>query len=288
MKLRALVTVLSLVLAVGSAEGTQTDFTYDFTGYSVSPAVLETVFGPKVAELDAQVEGYDFGGALDALRNLNLITQVFQVPAGPGVSIGIGEGGSSIEVPGGGYVFAYTLDYTGTLGGVTQSPINDLKLLRLIESPALLGGISNPGPFMALDEITGSVYNTAPLPGAPSGTPPFEAYPDGVTGVELDYADYSGFGPFRSSELDLEWPGTGQINPGTTAMGLVFTTSNVQIGQIGVGTGDSGEGAEVFGGGTGLVGIPALVPIIPEPASVLTLMLGAAFLARRRAAEARR
>ncbi len=286
----SVVVLASVLMMAGSAAAQTTNYAYDFTGYNVDPADMETVFGPKVAEVDAGGVGYSFGAGLDAFRNLNLISQVFRIQQD--VVIGNGSLGQ-IVAPAGGYVFAYTLDYTGTSNGVPESPVDDLKLLHLMERPGIFpgGAISNPGDFAALTEIVGAAYNTFNLPGRnlpnvvpPGPTPPFELYPAGVDGVENNYADFAGFGPFMSSEIDFEWPGAGtRVNPGTTAMALLFTTPDVQIWQIGVGTGDSGEGAEVFGGGEGLDGIPALIPVVPEPASGLVLLLGGGlFLLKRR------
>jgi hypothetical protein len=236
---------------------------------------METIFGPKVAELDAKAYGFDFGGGLDPYRNLNIISQVFK--AEEEVTIGIGEGGENIVIPEGGYTYAYTLDYSAAGGLEDGSNVNDFQLYRVILDN-VFNGISNPGPFVALDQVIGGAYNTAPEFNGPA----FEPYDDGFTGQELDYVPYGT--DFQSSEAEFSWPGDDQVRPGTKAMALMFCTPVVQDMQIGWDSveGDTGEGGNVIGGGAELKGIPVLVPVIPEPGSVLLLAMGATWLLRRR------
>jgi len=264
----------SLVAMAGApAIGQVTQWSYDYTGYSAPSASLETLLGTKIAELDAAGVGYNFGGPLDPFRNLNVISQVFR--ADQAVTIGTGVNGSTIALQPGDLTFAYTLDYTGTIPGGGESPINDFQLYRVIVDEVFANPpIHNPGPFVALDRVLGAGYNTAPE----YNTPIFEPYPTGTTGEEVNYVPTY---QFQTSEVEFAWPAGGEVQPGSKAMVFLFAR-DVTYMQIGVPGGDSGEGGNVLGSGSGQKSFPVLVPIVPEPASALLLTVGGVFLVRRR------
>jgi len=249
------------------AVGQITNWVYDFKGYSAPSADMETLFGPKVAELDAKAYGFSFGGTQDPFRNLNIISQVFK--ADEEVTIGIGENGTNIVIPKGGYTYAYTLDYSTLSGIATNSPVNDFQLYRVVHM--------NPGLFVALDQVIGGAYNTAPEFNGPA----FEAYPEGFTGEEYDFGS-----AFSTSEAEFSWPNDDQVDPGTKAMVLMFCTPVVQPMQIGwdsvEGYSGTGEGGDIIGGSATLGEIPVLVPVVPEPGTVLLLTIGTTCLLRRR------
>ena len=270
------------VLIPAVAGAATINWNYDSAGYDADPAQMQAIFGTKVDELDAAGTGFNFGGPLDPYRNLNIITTVYQ--ATQTVNIGLGESGMQITLQPNDYTFAYTLDYTGTVNTVTNKNIWSFQLYRVIIDE-WFNGISNPGPFMALDEVIAGAYNTTSV--VPYDTPPFIPYDpnpvnaSGVTGEEID-SFIGGFGAFQSSEAEFTWDVNDSVLGTTKAMVLLFTTPDVQIMRIGWDNGDTGEGANVFGGGGALDGIPVLVPVVPEPVTFGMLVLGGSFLLNRR------
>lgn len=266
---------LALVaLAAAPAAGQVQNWSYDYTGYSAPSASLETLLGTKIAELDAAGVGFNFGGPLDPLRNLNVISQVFV--ADQAVNIGTGVNGSTIALQPGDYTFAYTLDYTGQIPGGGNSPINDFQLYQvIIDEVFATPWIHNPAPWVALDHVMAAGYNTA----AEYNSPVLEGYPYGATGEQTDYIPFQY--NFQSSEVEFAWPAGGEVQPGGKAMVFLFAR-DVTYMQIGVPDGSSGEGGNILGSGTGIKNFPVLVPIVPEPASLLMLAMGSACLLRRR------
>jgi hypothetical protein len=130
---------------------------------------------------------------------------------------------------------------------------------------------------VALDEVIAGAYNTSTASGF--STPPLMDHPYGFTGEEID--EYmEGFGDFETSEAEYSWEHEDCVLGQTKAMVMMFTTSDVQIAQIG-GLG-SGQGANVLGSGGSLDQIPVLVPVVPEPASLTLLAVGGTLLLHRR------
>lgn len=270
---------LLLGVAAPAVDAQVTNWDYDFTGWQPPepPEELEAWLGPGVGDpLDAKAYGYPGFGVPpnDPLRNFNLISQVFQ--ADHEVTIGTGENGTEIVLHPGDYTFAYTLDYTGETGGEPEASIWSFQLYRVIQDRVFHDPpILNPGPFMALDEIKAGGYYTA------SGFegPAFKSYPEGVTGEECDYVpDYD----FQTSEVEFLWDASDQVEPRSQAMVFLFTTPDIEIMQIGWNPVDgyTGEGGVVLGGDAR--DIPVLVPAVPEPGSILLLLLGGTLLLTRR------
>jgi hypothetical protein len=255
----------------GQAGAVTTDWAYDFTGYAPA-GDLESVFGPMVASLDAKVDTtFSFGGPTDPYRSLNLISQVFQADAE--VTIGTGEGGTEITLQPGDHTFAYTLDYTAGLAGTVDSELKDFQLFRVVDDQ-VFNYITNPGPFMALQEVIGGACNTAAGFDGPALVP----YDQGITATEVD--GFMGM-VLQTSKAQFSWPQDDQVSPGTKAMVFLFTTGDVDIMQIGWDGTDTGEGANVLAAGKSLDNIPALIPV-PEPAGVLCVLLGGMVALRRR------
>jgi len=262
-----------VMLVAVPANGQVNSWDYDYTGYSVPSASLETVLGTMVAELDADNTGYNFGDPLDPFRNLNVISRVYE--AQQAVTIGTGVNGKLIELQPGDLTFAYTLDYTGQMSGTDNSPVVDFQLYQVIIDTVYSDPpISNPAPFMSLEHVLGAAYNTAPE----FNTPVFEDYPEGVTGEQTDYVPY-GY-QFQTSEAEFSWTTGSEVQPGSMAMVFLFAR-DVTYMQIGVPDGTSGEGGNILGYGEVIKNFPVLVPI-PEPTSILLLAMGGAHLVRRR------
>jgi hypothetical protein len=290
MKLRCTKLLVTLVVGLGlstALQGAIVNYDYDFTGYSVSEGSLEATFGTKIAELDAASYGFDFSGGdwEHGLRNLNIISQVFV--ATQSVTIGTGENGTQIELLPGDYTFAYTLDYSNLLGFYANSAVSELQIARNVT----LGGTSNPGQMVAFEHILAGGYNTDSGFGGGTGTPPLTSYPDGFDGVLYDLA------PTFAAKAEYDW-GAAVVLPETKAMVFMFAR-DVSVWQVGWGSedgegkdllaerqaiGDTSEGGSVIGGGSTVPGnIPMLVPVIPEPASMLTfLLIGNIFILTRR------
>lgn len=290
-KLRCTKVLITLVVGLGLSITVQGDpVPYDFTGYSTSEGSLAAAFGTKVAELNAVSYGFDFSGgdSMHGLRNLNIITQVF-VATQP-VTIGTGENGTQIELQPGDYTFAYTLDYSNALGFVGNSAVSDFQLARVV----VAGDTSNPGEMIAFGEIIAGGYNTHPEFGGGTGTPGFQNYPDGFTGTIWD------FGPsFLTGNAEYDW-GSAVVLPETKAMVFMFTTSDVNVWQVGWGSengqgkgtlaerqaiGNTNEGGNVVGGGSTVpMNIPLLIPVVPEPVSFFSILLigNFFFLTKRR------
>jgi hypothetical protein len=294
-----------LVCAAGTAWAGTINYEYDFLGYDCASAAMETTFGTKIAELDAEAYGFDFsdGDPSSGLRNLNVISQVFV--ATQTVNLGTCVRGKEIVLNPGDYTFAYTLDYSVLEGLAANSDIWNFQLYRVIQDD-FINYISNPGPFMALAEIDdkGGAYNTNAEFGSGAGTPPLlvgddlasPPIPHGLTGEEIDM-DIGG-SLFQSSEVEFSWDANDLIDPGMKAMVLVFTGPDVELWQIGWGSqsgqslptlaerqavGETGEGANVIGGaGSQLDNIPVIVPVVPEPGMVLLISCGVFLLRRRR------
>ena len=285
---RVLIVLAVALYAVGSVQAGTVEFDYEFTGYSVAPADLESTFGVKVGELDAAAYGFDFSGGDTGhgFRNLNIISQVFE--ATQAVTIGTGQNGTPIELQPGDHTFAYTLDYTNVSGFLGNSAVRDFQLVRIV-----VGAASNPGPMMALGQIAAGGYNTDSAFGGGAGTPPFQNYPNGFDGTEWDFG-----ATFLSGQAEYDW-GADLVLPEDKAMVFMFTSPDVDVWQIGWGSengqgkdtlperqaiGDTGEGGSVIGGGSTVPGnIPLLIPV-PEPASLLTFLVAgySFFLTRRR------
>lgn len=265
----------ALLAASIPAFGQTTNWEYDYAAYSAPSSDLEVLFGTKVAELDAKASGYNFGTAMDPLRDLNVISQVFQ--ADQATTIGTGVNGSTIELQPGDYTFTYTLDHTQLTAGAQRAPLKDFQLYRVVINEVFASPpINNPGPQMALDEVMGGGYNTAP---EYAGLP-LQSYPLGFTGEEKDLILLSD--KYVTTEAEYSFDEANQFQPGTKIMFMMFCTSNVQPYQMGWNPvdGDTGEGANVTGGAT-LEGIPVIVPVVPEPASSLLFVLAAGLLCRR-------
>ena len=283
MKLRCTKVLIALVVSLGLlsvVQGAVVDYDFDFTAKSTPEGSLEATFGTKVAELDAVAYGFDFSGGdpEHGLRNLNIISQVFV--ATQQVTIGTGVNGMEIELQPGDYTFAYTLDYSNAFGFLGNSAVRDLQLARNVA----LGGTSNPGQMMALGEVIAGGYNTDPGYGAAgAGTPPLQDYPAGFSGTIWD------LGPtFLTGKVEYDW-GSDDVMPETKSMVFMFASSNVSVWQVGWGSengegksllaerqaiGDTGEGGSVIGGGSTVPGnIPVLVPVIPEPVSLVSFLL---------------
>lgn len=263
-------------------------YTYSYVGPAVGPDAMTSTFGTMVAELNAEAYGFSFGGYADAFRNLNVISQVYR--ADQQIDLGPGSDGNSIVLNSGDHTFAYTLDYTPLLGGLVNSAVNDFQLYRVVDDQ-YFNHVSNPGPAMALDLILGGGYNTDAAFGGGSGTPQLDPS-TGMTGENFDMAG------FETGEVEFDWPNDGLVDPNTRAMVLVFVSGDIDIWQIGWGSqagsglenpddriavGDTGEGANVIGGGSHVNGIPVLIPVIPEPGSLLlTLMTTGVCVLRRK------
>ncbi|HSW45158.1 MAG TPA: hypothetical protein VLM89_06265, partial [Phycisphaerae bacterium] len=52
--------------------GNYTAWPFEFVGYNAPSANLTSIFGPKIAEVNAAAAGYSFGSPIDPLRNLNV------------------------------------------------------------------------------------------------------------------------------------------------------------------------------------------------------------------------
>ncbi len=274
-KLAVMVAVVAIATSAQAAA-------LDYDAISVAAGSMESIFGTKVAELDAKAYGYSFGGFDDSHRNFNVISSVYV--ATQAVTINTGDGGT-ISLSPGDYTFAYTLDYSQQLGGFGQSPVNDFQLLRTVDDQ-YINMVSNPGPNMAIDQILSGGYNTA------AGYAGLTTPPDDISTelVEIPLFEYA--------EVQFSWPNDGQANPGE--MGMVFLfCRNVQVWQVGWGSengqyvdsvpqrfaiGETGEGGDIFGGGDRASYIPVLVPVVPEPASGLILLMGVSsyFFKKRR------
>ena len=289
-RLRCTKVLITLVVSLGLLSVIQGAIIYDYAPKSTPEGSLEATFGTKVAELNAVTYGFDFSGGdpEHGLRNLNIISQVFV--ATQNVTVGTGVNGMEIELQPGDYTFAYTLDYSNLSGFVGNSAVGDFQLARTVVS----GGISNPGEMIAFGEIIAGGYNTDPGFGqAGAGTPPLQDYPAGFSGTLWD------FGPaLLAGKAQYNW-GSDDVMPDTKAMVFMFATSNVSVWQVGWGSengqgketlaerqaiGNTGEGGSVLGGGSTVPGdIPVLVPVIPEPASLVSfLLIGNIFLLTRR------
>lgn len=259
-----------IAIVVGPVAANTTEATYDFLGLSVDSGDMESTFGPKVAELDARAEGFDFGSGTDPYRNLNLISQVHQVETG--LALGTGDGGSEIALSPGDHVFAYTLDYTDSQTGTGEAAIKDFQLLRAVINK-VFADVENAGAMIAFDQIAAGAYNT----NTEFATPALDAFPEGLTGEETNALPGENF---FLGDAEYGWPSGGpMVMPGNKAMVMLFTTPDVTI----YAADGNGEGANIIGGGSSLDEIPALVPI-PEPMTTAALMVGGFGLvaARRR------
>lgn len=256
------------LLAVAGLTGIAVgDYEYKFAGYNAPSASLEALFGPALrSPVDARAEGFNFGDGSSPLRNFNVISQVFR--ANQTVSIS-----PQITLLPGDLTFAYTLDYTGTLPGVTENPVTDFQLLRVVSDPGIFvdpPGISNPGPVIALDNIIGGAYNTFT---DYNGLPLKDQY--GFTGVLSDYPELG----YLSNFAQFSWVPANQLMPRKKAMVLLFAR-DVTYRYIGSAGGVTGEGGNVLAG-VDYDHFPVLVPVVPEPASLLMLIFGGTLLCRR-------
>ena len=264
---------LSLVACAGITLGGVTNFYYDYLGYN-APSSSLSVLGQQVAHLDAAAAGFNFGSPVDPFCNLNVISDVYQ--ATQAVTIGTGVNGASIVLQPGDLTFAYTIDYTGEDAVVPQNAIKDFQLFRVIvDSVFSTPAVSNPGPFIALENINGAAYNTA----AEFNGQSFVAYSAGVTGKNTDYIPTFNV---QQSRVQFSWPSDHPVNTGEKAMAFIFC-HDVTYMEIGSDDGSTGEGGNVIGtSGAALKNFPVLIPVVPEPASLLTLVLGGTLLCRRR------
>jgi hypothetical protein len=282
------------LVVVFVCQAAQATIPYEYTDVSAASGSMESVFGTKVAELDASAYGFNFLFRRDGMgvgyddpfhghRNLNVITEVFV--ATQAISLGTGSGGSPIELQPGDYTFAYTLDYATVDNIFPDSAVRDFQILR-----TLLGvspPVANPGPNMAMGAISAGAYNTNLEFGNGAGTAPIQS----MAGEALD------FGVFVADSVEYDW-GANLVNPQSKAMVLMFTSPDVQVWQVGWGSqggqslatmaqrqavGHTGEGGGTLGGGEAIPdSIPVLIPVIPEPATLALVIGGALALVRRR------
>jgi hypothetical protein len=253
--------VLALLAACGTTNA-QTITAVDYKDFNAPAADLTTLFGPKVASLDAVNDlGFDFSagqGLVGKYRNLNVISEVYQAAAP--INIGTGVGGNPIELAVGDYTYAYTLDYTAGTFGSLEAPINDFSTIR---TP-----LGAPGQSYADSELIGGGYNTA----ADFDTVPLNDLLLFDYNIVPDGYDYT--------FLQYYFPSVGQVLPGDKVMLFLFATQNTTWFQAG-GSG-FGEGGSIIGGSANLDDIPVLVPVVPEPATALMSgLLGLALLRRR-------
>jgi len=267
----------------------------DYAPVDVASGAMESVFGPQVDELDAAAYGFNFqfkrddaGAGYDdpmhGFRNLNVISQVFV--ADHQVTVGVGSGGSTIELQPGDYTFAYTLDYTDLDLILPDSAVQDFQILRTVFSDEIQA--DNPGARMAVDLLIGGAYNTAAEYGdSGAGTPALLDYPDGMGSESMDTATLA------ADKLEYDW-GSATVDPETTAMVLLFCSPDIDIWQVGWGSEDgqglanpvdreavgaTGEGGSVVGGGESIPdSIPLLIPVVPEPATLVILAAGGLIL----------
>jgi len=274
MTLIALVVIAVPGIAMG--EWVYDEPAYEFVGYNAPSASMETLLGPNIKHLSAKDAGFSFGGPTAPLRNLNVISDVYKYQSDTPLTIGTGQLGTEIVLRKGDLTFAYTLDYTAEWGGGQESSVKDFQLWRLVLDSGIFvppeEPVSNPGPQIALYNILGGAYNTAPGFNGQS----FEAYANGITGMLDDEPEV-----YQASYTEFSWPADHKVAPRSKAMGLIFC-HDVTYMQIGVADGSTGEGGNVIASGAQVKNFPVLIPVVPEPASLLTLILGGTMLCRRK------
>ena len=249
---------------------------FDFTPYNAPTANMVSLLGPRIEQLDAKAAGFNFGDFTNPHRNFNCISEIYQ--ADREITIGTGVNGTPIVLQPGDLTFAYTLDYTGTKPGVDQTALTDFQLARIILDGVFQETlVDNPGPHIALENVIAGGYNTA----TGFNGKALKAYDDGIRGEISDWREDDI--DYASSMVQFSWPMAAQLLPGEKAMVFLFC-KDVTYMQIGVADGSTYEGGNMLGGGTGPQFFPVLIPVVPEPASLVMLALGGMILHRRRGA----